>query len=276
MAKILGYREIPLDDLVIGLGQVRTDNPGAGVEGLAASIEAQGLLQPIVVCEATQPGKWQILTGQRRFLAYRNLNRETISAAVLDSHVGEAEAKTISITENLMRRKLSGKELKDGILYLYNIYGSVRDVVETTGLPYREVRDYVKYPRLVPQLKDLVDEGKVDVNAALRAQDSATATDDEREVNTEDALVLAQEMASMSGPQRKKVEKDRRDNPDKSVVEVIEGAKSGSKVIQVVATVTQDTHQAIQKVAREEGINQGDATVILIEEALTGRGLLEP
>ena len=273
MAKIVDYREIPLDDLVIGLGQVRTDNPGAGVEGLAASIEAQGLLQPIVVCEATQPGKWEILTGQRRFLAYRMLNRETISAAVLDSHVGEAEAKTISITENLMRRKLSGKELKDGIFYLYNIYGSVKDVVETTGLPYREVRDYVKYPRLVQQLKDLVDEGKVDVNAALRAQDSAT--DDDGEVNTKDALVLAQEMASMSGAQRKKVEQDRRNNPDKTVVDVIEGAKSGSKVIQIVATVTLDVHQAIQKVAREEGTNQGEATGILIEEALSGRGLLD-
>ncbi len=272
MAKIIDYREIPLDDLVIGLGQVRTENPGAGVEDLAASIEAQGLLQPIVVCKSKQqPGKWEILTGQRRFLAYKMLNRDTISAAVLDSQVGQAEAKTISITENLIRRKLSGKELKDGILYLYNIYGSVQDVVKTTGLPHREVRDYVKYPRLVKQLKDLVDEGQVDVNAALRAQDSAT--DDDGAVNTDDALVLAQEMASMSGAQRKKVEEDRRDNPDKSVVEVIEGAKSGSKVIQVVATVTQDTHRAIQQVAREEGTNQGDATVMLIEEALTGRGL---
>ena len=274
MAKIIDYREIPLDDLVIGLGQVRTDNPGAGVEDLAASIEAQGLLQPIVVCEARQPGKWEILTGQRRFLAYRMLNRETISAAVLDSRVEEAEAKTISITENLIRRKLTGKELKDGILYLYNIYGSVKDVVRATGLPYREVRDYVKYPRLVQQLKALVDEGQVDVNAALRAQDSAT--DDNGEVDTQDALVLAQEMASMSGAQRKKVTQERKDNPDKPVVDVIEDAKSGSRVIQVVAAVTLDVHQAIQKVAREEGINQGEATVILIEEALTGRGLMEP
>lgn len=274
MAKIIDYREIPLDDLVIGLGQVRTDNPGAGVEDLAASIETQGLLQPIVVCEARQPGKWEILTGQRRFLAYKMLDREAISAAVLDSRVGEAEAKTISITENLIRRKLTGKELKDGILYLYNIYGSVADVVRATGLPYREVRDYVKYPRLVQPLKELVDDGKVDVNAALRAQDSATG--DDGEVNTQDALVLAQEMASMSGVQRKKVEQERKDNPEKPVVDVIEGAKSGSKVIQVVAAVTVDVHQAIQKVAREEGTNQGEATVTLIEEALTGRGLLEP
>ena len=274
MAKIIDYREIPLDDLVIGLGQVRTDNPGAGVEDLAASIEAQGLLQPIVVCKAQQPGKWQILTGQRRFLAYKMLDRTAISAAVLDSRVEEAEAKTISITENLIRRKLTGKELVDGITYLYNRYGSVRDVVTATGLPYREVRDYVKYPRLVQPLKNLVNDGKVDINAALRAQDSAT--DDDGEVNTQDALVLAEEMASMSGVQRKKVTQERKENPDKPIVDLIEGAKSGSRVIQVIATVTLDVHQAIQKVAREEGTNQGEATATLIEEALANRGLMEP
>ena len=37
--------------------------------------------------------------------------------------VDEGQAKAISITENLIRRQLSGKELKDGILYLYNLYG---------------------------------------------------------------------------------------------------------------------------------------------------------
>ena len=39
MAKIKDYRDIPLDDLVIGKGQVRTQNPGKGIEELAQSIE---------------------------------------------------------------------------------------------------------------------------------------------------------------------------------------------------------------------------------------------
>ena len=37
----------------------------------------------------------------------------------------------------------------------------------------------------------------------------------------------------------------------------------------------QDTHSALQQFAREEGTNQDEAAAILIEEALTGRGLLE-
>ena len=141
MAKIIEYREISLNELVIGKGQARTHDLAKGIDELATSIKAQGLLQPILVCPARESGKLEILTGQRRFLAHKMLKKERISAAILDERVEESQAKTISITENLIRRKLSGKELKDGILYLYNIYGSIKDVVETTGLPYSDVRD---------------------------------------------------------------------------------------------------------------------------------------
>ena len=273
MAKILDYLDIPLDELVIGMGQVRTQSPGKGIDELVRSIESQGLLQPIVVCPATDEGKWEILVGQRRFLAYKILKRESIAAAILDERVTGGEAKAISITENLIRRQLSGKELKDGILYLYNRYGSIKDVVDATGLPYRRVQDNIKYPRLVPELKELVDSEKVDINAALKAQDAAT--DEAYDVNVDFATTLALEMAPMSGPQRKNVTKVIKERPEKRVEDVVEAAKAGSQVIQVIATVTRDTHAALQRFAREEGTNQGEAVVALIEEALVGRGLLE-
>lgn len=273
MAKILEYRDIPLDELVIGMGQVRTQSPGKGIDDLVRSIEAQGLLQPIVVCPARDEGKWEILVGQRRFLAHRLLKRESIAAAVLDERVSNGEAKAISITENLIRRQLSGSELKDGILYLYNLYGSLKDVVEATGLPYSKVRDNVKYPRLIPELKTLVDDGKVDVNAAVKAQDAAS--DDQGNVKSADAVILARAMVPMSGVQRKKVTKERKERPERPVEDVIEDATTGSRVTQIVVTVTEDTRAALQRFAREEGTNQDEAAAALIEEALTGRGLLD-
>lgn len=273
MAKIVEYRDIPLDDLVISKGQVRTENPGREVDELARSIEAQGLLQPIVVCQSRDPAKWEILTGQRRFLAHRQLKRYSISAAILDERVDESAAKAISITENLLRRQLSSRELTDGITHLYNHYGSVNDVVEVTGLPPQRVRDYVKFPRLLPELKKLVTDGAVDIKVALKAQDAAN---NESGVPVPDtALKLAREMERMSGAQQKRVTKERREHPERPVDDVIENAKTGAKVTQVIATVTQDTHRALQQFAKEEGTNQDEAAVVLIEEALTGRGLLE-
>ena len=273
MAKIVEYREIPLDDLRIGKGQVRTQDPGKEVEELAKSIEVQGLLQPIVVCEARETGKWEILTGQRRFLAHKMLKREHIPAAILDQRVEEAEAKAISITENLIRRKLSGKELKDGVLYLYKFYGSIKDVAEATGLPREKVSNNVKYPRLLPELKEMVDNQSIDVNTAVKAQDAAA--DSFGDPNPELAIKLAKEMNEMTGFQQKRIVRERKRHPGRSVEDVIEHAKSGSSVIQIITTVTKDTHTAIQQFAKEEGTNQDEAVATLIDEALLSRGFLE-
>lgn len=273
MAKIIEYRDIPLDSLIVGKGQVRTKDIGQGLDELAQSIKIQGLLQPIVVCEAQESEKWEILTGQRRFLACKQLNKTSIPAAILDERVEEAEAKVISITENLIRRQLSGKELIDGITFLYNKYGSnAKHVADATGLSYPLVLQYVKYPRLIPELKEMVDDGHIDVKLALKAQDSAS---NDGIPDPDVAVTLAKEMDEMTGFQQKRVVEERKKNPDKPVEDVIEEAKTGSKVVRITLEVTQDTHNAIKQFAREEGANQDDATVALIEEALTGRGLLQ-
>ena len=273
MAKIVEYKEIPMDDLVIGKGQVRT-RYADGIDELANSIRVQGLLQPIVVCESIErSGKWEILTGQRRFLANKRLNKQTITAAVLDTHVDQETAKAISITENLIRRKLSGKELIDGVTYLYNVYGTQKAVVDATGLPAHAVKDYVKYPRLIPVLKELVDSGTVDVNAALKAQDSAPVQDNGAP-DPDFAERLAREFNPMSGPQRKNAVKELEKDPNKPIDDVIEAAKSGAKVIQVTATITQGTHTALRRFASNEGVPQDEAAALLIEYALMSEGLL--
>lgn len=95
------------------------------------------------------------------------------------------------------------------------------------------------------------------------------------EVNPDEAEKLAREMAPMADVQRRKLIQDRREHPEKSVDDVIEHAKTGGQIIQVITTVSAQTHAAIQRVAKEEGLNQDEATSMLIEEALAGRGAFE-
>lgn len=273
MARITKHIEIPLEDLVLGKGQVRTRVSMKDVEPLAESIERQGLLQPIVVCQSTQIGKWEILTGQRRFLAHKILKRETINAAVLNEPVDEAEAKAISITENLVRRNLSGPELIDGVTFLYNKYGSAKAVHDVTGIPYDDVRNYVKYPRLMPALKKMVDDGEADVKVALKAQDAVEIADDSS--TEQDAVKLAREMKSMSDAQRKKLVKERQENPESSMDDIIEQARTSSRITQVVVTLTRDAHAALQHYAKEENLNQDEAAAGIIEDTLKSLGLLE-
>lgn len=272
MATVKEVRPLQLKDLLIGKGQVRLRDVKKDVTELADSIRKVGLLEPIVVCPTDKPGKYEIITGQRRFLAHQELKKETILAAILDEKVDETTAKVISISENLVRRDLNRKDLIDACTALYRRYGSVQSVIDETGLPRTKVAEYVKYDRLSPKLKKLVDSGDVDLKAALRAQDAASVSG---EIDQEEAVKLAKEMSTMSGVQQSKLVKQIAEEPGASVEELIEAAKTGDKITQVVVTLAGAAHKALSSYAKEEGTSLDDAARTLIEESLSGKGLLE-
>ena len=83
------------------------------------------------------------------------------------------EQLTISLTENLVRKDLSRKELIDACTLLFKQYGDLNIVAQETGLSRTTVGEYVKYEQLATGLKELVDSGAVDVKVALQAQKAA-------------------------------------------------------------------------------------------------------
>ena len=269
MARIVEFKDIPLVDLEIGKGQVRLSDAHQDIDELVDSIRKVGLLEPIVVAPPGPNGKHEVILGQRRYLAHRLLQAKTITAGILDERVEEIEAKVLSVTENLVRRDLNRKDLIDVCTYLYKHYGSISAVVTETGLSSEKVSEYVKYDRLIPELKGVVDDGEADLNAALRAQD-ALAT--EGEPDPQECVKLAKEMTGMSGAQRKNVKKKLIENPSVSVDEVIEQAKSGEKVTQIVVTLGQQIHRSLWNFARAEGTTIDEAAARLIENGLSGSG----
>ena len=194
---------------------------------------------------------------------------ETITAGILSEPVKEIEAKVLSVTENLVRRELNRKDLIDVCTYLYKQYGSIKDVADETGLPSQRVSEYVKYDRLIPELKELVDEGDVELKAALRAQDASSVWDNS---NSEEAVKLAKEMSPMSGAQQKKIQQELKEDPAVSVDEVIEQAKSGGRVTQIVVTLGQQIHTSLRRFAEEEGTSMPEAAAQLIENGLSRNG----
>ena len=271
IARIKEVKDLPLESLLIAKGQVRVKDVGKGIDELAMSIRKVGLLEPIVVAPADEPGKFEIITGQRRFLAHERIQAKTIQAAILDRSVDELTAKVISVTENLVRLDLGRTDLIDVCTYLYKRYGTVTAVVEKTGLPKSKVDAYVKYDRLVPELKELVDQAGIDVKVALRAQDATAAAG---EFEAETAVALAKEMANMSGAQQAKIVATTKDEPGKTVDEILEEAKSAEKITQIVVTLGASVHAALRRFATDEGTNQDDAAGSLIQESLELKGMI--
>ena len=269
MAEILEFRDIPLEKLEIGMNQVRLRDVDKDINELINSIKTVGLLEPILVTPEGVNGKHEIILGQRRVLAHRELDLKTIKAGILSERVTEIEAKVLSVTENLIRRPLDRKDLIDVCTHLYRQYGTMRDVEAETGLPYNKVREYVKYEQLIPELKKVVDSGETGLKAALRAQDALST---EGEPNPQEAVKIAKEMNSMTGAQQERIKKRLKTHPSASVDEVIEQAKSGERIIQIVVTLIPELHDSLRTFAKDERTPLDEAAAQLIESALLDHG----
>ena len=72
---------IPLKDIQPDSDiNVRHTDKDKGIDELAASIKAMGLLQPIVLLGENDKPPYKIMVGQRRFLAHKKLGETTIKA----------------------------------------------------------------------------------------------------------------------------------------------------------------------------------------------------
>lgn len=270
MSRTTTVEEIPLYNIEIGMSQVRTDL-SAGIDDLAASINKQGLIQPIFVGKQSN-GKFEVLAGQRRFLACKKLGLKSIRAIVTDStKIDEMERVAISLSENLVRKDNSQRELIDACTKLYKRYGSCKMVADETGLSSAIVSQYVKYDQLVPALKDKVDDATIDMKVALQAQKAAT--NDDGTVDTIAAEKFAAELANLSNAQRRSFVKIVAQDPTESIEAKIEKGRRQPVLKQISITLEDSLHKGLQKYANDESVNQDEAAVTLIEEGLSRRGI---
>lgn len=278
--KILETKRVPLENLVIGKGQVRKHHVSKDINELADSIRMIGQLHPIVVCEsANQPGKLEILTGQRRFLACKELGQEDILATVLDRPIPEEEAQVISFSENIVKHDPDPADYVDVCNHLYKLYGDVKTIAERTGLPASKVREYVKYASLSPELKEMVDKGRasggIDQMTAVRIQRALEATG---EVKPDIAIALANKMRGMIPAQRDRVVKEVEASGVTTIAEVeevAEAVKKGKTYVELRVRLDQEINKALGKYALVEGIKREDAAQSLISETLETKGFLE-
>lgn len=96
-------RELPVDSVRPNPFQPRTAVDEAAFIELAASIEASGLLQPVIV--RPRNGSYELIAGERRWRAVTHLGWTKIPAVIKD--VDDQTLLTLALIENLQRDDLS-------------------------------------------------------------------------------------------------------------------------------------------------------------------------
>jgi len=131
------------------------------VRELAESIRESGLLQPIILRPSN--GRYEIVAGDRRFLAHKLLNLTSIKAIVRD--LDDRETVIIRGVENLQRENLTPSEEARLYLSLKEEGGlSIGSIARKTGKSPGTILRYLNLARCSDDVKKAVDEKRVSMN----------------------------------------------------------------------------------------------------------------
>ena len=169
--------EILLDQIERNPYQTRTRFDEAQLAELTQSISASGVIQPIVVRPLTQPNgqaKYQLITGERRWIASRKAGKSTIPAIVRQA--SDEQTLEMTIVENLQRADLNPMEQARAYQRLSQDFKMTQDqMAQRTGKERASVSNFLRLLRLPEPIQHKVESGDLSFGHArtLLALDSA-------------------------------------------------------------------------------------------------------
>ena len=171
--------EIPLDHIERNPFQTRTRFDDSKLAELASSIAATGVVQPILVRPlSSQDGitRYQLIAGERRWLASRRVGKSTIPAIV--RQVSDEQTLEITIVENLQRADLNPMEQARAYQRLSQQFKLTQEQMATrTGKERASVANFLRLLRLPEPVQQKVESGELSFGHArtLLALDTAEA-----------------------------------------------------------------------------------------------------
>lgn len=150
-------REIPLDQIDPNPFQTRSHVAEDQLAELAASITANGVVQPILV--RPQPGgRFQLIAGERRWRASRLAGKPTIPAIL--RQVSDEQAMEITIVENLQRADLNPMEQARAFDRLSREFHMTQEqMAQRTGKDRATVANFLRLLKLPASVQTRVESG---------------------------------------------------------------------------------------------------------------------
>ena len=150
---------LKIDKIVTNSNQPRKYFDNGKMSELKDSIKNSGLLQPITVRKISN-GKYEIVAGERRYRACRELGMENISA--IEISAGDARGYELSVLENIQRENLNPIEEAESYLMLMEVYGYTQEKLsEKLGKTRSSVSNKMRILKLPASVKEMVKKGEI-------------------------------------------------------------------------------------------------------------------
>jgi len=150
-------REIPLDQIDRNPFQTRSHVDEEQLAELAASITSNGVVQPVLVRPLAN-GRFQLIAGERRWLASERAGKATIPAIL--RQVSDEQAMEITIVENLQRADLNPMEQARAFERLSREFHMTQEqMAQRTGKDRASVANFLRLLKLPQTVQTRVESG---------------------------------------------------------------------------------------------------------------------
>ncbi len=155
---------LSIDQLQRGRYQPRTKMDDSSLEELAASIRAQGLMQPILV-RPIGNNRYEIIAGERRWRAAKIAGLAEVPALVRD--VPDSSALAMALVENIQRENLNPLEEAGGVQRLIGEFKLThQEAAEAIGRSRAATTNLLRLLNLQKAVQALVFDGKLEMGHA--------------------------------------------------------------------------------------------------------------
>jgi len=152
-------REIPLELIDQNPFQTRSQVNPEQLSELAASIAANGVVQPVLV-RPLAGGRFQLIAGERRWRASQIAGKKTVPAIL--RQVSDEQAMEITIVENLQRTDLNPMEQARAFERLSREFHMTQEqMAHRTGKDRATVSNFIRLLKLPSTVQDRVESGEL-------------------------------------------------------------------------------------------------------------------
>ena len=157
-------RMLPIQQIQPGKYQPRRHWNDEALDELAASIKAQGLIQPVVV-RAIGTNSYELIAGERRWRAAQRASMSEIPALVKD--VPEQSVLAMALIENIQRQELTPLEEAQALQRLIDEFDLThQQAADAVGRSRAAVSNLLRLMELPQSIKQLLDESKLEMGHA--------------------------------------------------------------------------------------------------------------
>jgi len=160
-----GLTEIPLSEIRPNPYQPRREFTLAELNELRDSIKAAGLLQPVTVRRSASGRGYELVAGERRLRAVKDLGWRTIPAVIRD--YDDRTSLTLALVENLQREDLNPIEEATGYARLATEFGlSQTEIAELVGKDRSTVANLLRVLQLPQEIRKMLEAGDLTIGHA--------------------------------------------------------------------------------------------------------------